>query len=101
MWSAVVGTGEGLEEREELFVVRIDLGSRLASVVEIEWVAVGFPTVETEIQIVVVHNQLVVKKTQKYRGLLLAEMPKNRGAVRGNQWVGEGLLRQNRDVSEG
>ena len=99
MCFAVAETGEGREEG--LFVVQIDLGSPLASVVEIGRIAVGSPAAETEIQMVVAHNQLAVKETQKYRGLLLAEMPKNRGVVRGNQWAEEEFLWQNRAVSEG
>lgn len=88
-------TGEGLEERgEDLFaVVQIGLGNPFESVVEIGRVVVGSLAAETEIRIAVVHNRLAVKKTQKYRLLLLAEMPKNQSVVRGNRWAGEGFLR--------
>lgn len=79
-------TGEGWGGwGEELFVVQIDLGSPFVSVVGIGRVVVGSPIVGTEIRIAVVRNRLVAKKTQRYRGLLLAGMPKNRSAVRGNQ----------------
>ena len=95
------GTGKGLEERvEELFVVRIDLGSQSASVVGIGRVAVGSPAAETEIQFAVVHNPLAVTRIRKRLGILLVEMSKSRGAVRGNQWTGEGFPCQNRTASE-
>jgi len=95
-------TGKGLEERVGgLFVVRIGLGSPSASVVGIGRVAVGSPAAEKEIQLVVVHNPLAVTKIQKRLGILLAEMPKRRDAVRENQWAGEVFPRQNRIASEG
>lgn len=98
MCFVVAEIGEGLEERgEELFVVRIDLGSLFVSAVEI---AVGSLTVEAKTLVAAAHNRLVVKKTQKCRGLLLAGMLESQRAVRGNQWAEEGFLRQNQAVAE-
>ena len=94
-------TGKGLEElEEELFVVRIDLGNPFVSAVGIGRVAAGSPAVETRIQLAVVHNPLVVTKIRKHLGVLLAEMPKRRGAVRENQWIGEGSPHRNRSATE-
>ena len=92
-------TGKGLEGREEPYVVHIDLGNPFASVVEIGRVAVG-STVGAEIQFAVVHNPSVVMKIREHLDILLAEMPKIRDAVRGNQWAGEVFPRQNRSASE-
>ena len=98
---AAAETGKGSEERGEvLFVVRIDLGNPFASVVEIGWVVVESPVVETEIQLAVVHNPSVVTKIRKHLGIPLAEMSKTRDAVRGNQWAGGGSPRQSRSAFE-
>ena len=95
-------TGKGSEERgEELFVVRIDLGNPFASVVGIGQVVVESPAVEIEIQLAAVHNPLVVTKIRKHLGILLAEMPKSRDAVLGNQWAGEVFPCRSRAASEG
>ena len=94
-------TGKGLEERgEELFVVRIDLGNRFASVAGIGRVVVESPAVEIGIQLAVVHNPSVAMKIRKRLEILLAEMPRNRDAVRGSLWAGKGFPYRNRAASE-
>jgi hypothetical protein len=99
--SVAAETGKGSEERgEELFVVRIDLGSPFALVVGIGWVAVGSPAVEIEIQIAAVHNPSVVMKIRELLGILSVGTSENRDAVRGNLWVGEVFPRQNRAAFE-
>lgn len=94
------GTGKGLEEPEVLVVVRIDLGIPFGSAVGIGLVAAGSPAVEAEIQLAVGRNPLVVTKIRKHLGVLFAEMPKRRDAVRENQWVGGGSPRQIRSATE-
>jgi hypothetical protein len=81
------------EREEELFAVRIDLGSPSGSVVGTEEVARS-RAVETGIQLAVAHNPFVVREIQKHWAILSAEMPKKRGVVRENQLAGEGSPRQ-------